>query len=100
MFEGYLTVYGKSIIVMGHSLSIWIIQTLVIGLCVCVCVCVCVFDIWLFLSHDYLETTRSRNEEVRPRSLRNACQYMSDVSVGGYGNVQQGQNSMLNDNVK
>ena len=98
MFEGYLTVYGKSIIVMGHSLSIWIIQTLVIGLYVCVCVCV--FDIWLFLSLDYLETTRSRNEEVRPRSLRNACQYMSGVSVGPYGNVQQGQNSMLNDNVK
>ena len=38
------------------------------------------------------------NEEVRHRG--NTGQYMSGVSVGGYGSVQQGQNSTLHDNVK
>ena len=38
------------------------------------------------------------DEEVRHRG--NTGQYMSGVNVGGHANLQQGQNSMLNDNVK
>lgn len=55
---------------------------------------------WLFLYIN--KATRFiisvENDDVRHRGNRG--QYMSHVSVGGYGIIQQGQKSMSNDNLK